>query len=173
MKFETYAHKIVIYQHIKFHEDLSFRCRDIRKTILVFLIIDFQCNFDISAIMHLRSLQRWIITEWLWNFFKTRSQNGPISVKWKHQSQLIFCISRLSHKHITFGTLKLTPCTLYMKRGIPAGFAKQILQPLLSRLPLSYLFVCYVSNDMFMFMYINNCGINARKQINHCIEKFN
>ena len=63
MKFETYAHKIVIYQHIKFHEDLSFRCRDIRKTILVFLIIDFQCNFDISAIMHLRSLQRWIITE--------------------------------------------------------------------------------------------------------------
>ena len=36
MKFETYAHKIVIYQQIKFHEDLSFCCRDIRKTILVF-----------------------------------------------------------------------------------------------------------------------------------------
>ena len=74
-----------------------------------FLIIDFQCIFDISAIMHLRSLQRWMITEWLWNFFETKSQNGPISVKWKHQSQLIFCILRLSHKHITFDTLKKHP----------------------------------------------------------------
>ena len=76
-----------------------------------FLIIDFQCNFDISAIMHLRSLQRWIITEWLCNFFETRSQNGPISVKWKHQSQLIFCILRLSHRHITFDSSNGTPCS--------------------------------------------------------------
>ena len=74
-----------------------------------FLIIDFQCIFDISAIMHLWSLQRWIITECLWNFFETRSQNGPISVKWKHQSQLIFCILRFSHTHITFDTLKKHP----------------------------------------------------------------
>ena len=74
-----------------------------------FLIIDFQCIFDILAIMHLRSLQRWMITEWLWNFFKTRSQNGPISVKWKHQYQLIFWILRLSHKHITFDILKKHP----------------------------------------------------------------
>ena len=78
-----------------------------------FLIIDFQCIFDISAIMHLRSLQRWKITEWLWNFFETRSQNGPISVKWKHQSQLIFCILRLSHKHITFDILKKHPVKSY------------------------------------------------------------
>ena len=43
------------------------------------------------------------ITKWLWNFFLTWSQNGPISVKWKHQSQLI------SHKHITFNTLFCKP----------------------------------------------------------------
>ena len=36
-----------------------------------FLIIDFRCIFDISAIMHLKSHQRWVISEWLWNFFKT------------------------------------------------------------------------------------------------------
>ena len=63
MKFDTYDHKIVIDPHIKFDEDLSFRCGYICKTILMFLIIDFQCIFDISAIMHLQSLQRWIITE--------------------------------------------------------------------------------------------------------------
>ena len=32
----TYDHKIVIYHHIKFHEDPSFCCGDICKTILVF-----------------------------------------------------------------------------------------------------------------------------------------
>ena len=36
MKFHTYAHKIVIDYHIKFHEDPSFCCGDICKTILVF-----------------------------------------------------------------------------------------------------------------------------------------
>ena len=86
-----------------------------------FLIIDFQCIFDISAIMHLRSLQRWIITEWLWNFFETRSQNGPISVKWKHQSQLIFCILRLSYKHIDFDSSQGTPCR-YTNMGLPELF---------------------------------------------------
>ena len=69
------------------------------------------CIFDISVIMQLQSLQRWIITECLWNFFETRSQNGPISVQWKHQSEFIFCILRLSHKHITFDTLRWTPCS--------------------------------------------------------------
>ena len=62
--------------------------------------------------MSLQNLQRWKITEWLWNFFETRSQNGPISVKWKHQSQLIFWILRLSHKHITFDILKKHPVFL-------------------------------------------------------------
>ena len=33
MKFKTSAHKIVIDHHIKFHEDPSFRCGDICKTI--------------------------------------------------------------------------------------------------------------------------------------------
>ena len=36
MKFDTYDHKIVIDHHIKFHEDPSFYCGDICKTILVF-----------------------------------------------------------------------------------------------------------------------------------------
>ena len=43
-------------------------------------------------------------------FFETKSQNGPISVKWKHQSHLIFCILRLSHKHITFDSSRGRPC---------------------------------------------------------------
>ena len=60
--------------------------------------------------LHLRSLKRWIITEWSWNFFKTRSQNGPISVKWKHQFQLIFCILRLFHKPTDFDSSQGTPC---------------------------------------------------------------
>ena len=72
-------------------------------------IINFQCILHIWTYINLQNHQRWIITEWLWNFFETRSQNGPISVKWKHQSQLIFCILRLSHKHITFDTLKKHP----------------------------------------------------------------
>ena len=44
----------------------------------------------------------------MWNFFEPRSQNGPISVKWKHQSQFIFCMLIFSHKHITFDILKNT-----------------------------------------------------------------
>ena len=36
MKFEILAHKIIIDCHIKFHEDRSFCCGDICKTILVF-----------------------------------------------------------------------------------------------------------------------------------------
>ena len=88
---------------LKINDKKQYRC---------FLILDFQCIFDISAIMQLQSFQRWIITECLWNFFETRSQNGPISVKWKHQSQLIFCILRLSHKHIDFNSSRGTPCTI-------------------------------------------------------------
>ena len=99
-----------------------------------FLIIDFQCNFDISAIMHLRSLQRWIITEWLWNFFKTRSQNGPISGQWKHQSELIFCILRLSHKHITFDILKKHPVVVFMAFNLRLQPSYIFLQSLPSKL---------------------------------------
>ena len=61
MKFDAYDHKIVIDLHIIFHEDLSFRCGDICKTILVFLIVDFQCIFHIYPIVHLHSLRRWIL----------------------------------------------------------------------------------------------------------------
>ena len=39
------------------------------------LIINFQCIFHISQLMHLWSLQRWIIAEWFLIFFKTRYQN--------------------------------------------------------------------------------------------------
>ena len=93
-----------------------------------FLIIDFQCIFDISAIMHLQSHQRWIISEWLWNFFKTRSQNSPISVKWQYQSQLIFCILKLSYKHITFERSRGTPCRCLQR--VPQGFSEQFLDSL-------------------------------------------
>ena len=93
--------------HLKLHEVPSFRCRDIYKTILAFcLILNFQCILLIFTNMNFQSLLRWIITEWSWNFFcETRFQNGPISVKRNHQSQLIFCILRLSHKHIEMNTL--------------------------------------------------------------------
>ena len=37
MKFATFAHKMVIDDHIELHEDPSFRCRDICKTILAFV----------------------------------------------------------------------------------------------------------------------------------------
>ena len=53
-----------------------------------------------------------IITEWLWNMSKPRYQNGPVSVKWKHHFLFIFCILRLSNKHIYFDTWRWTPCML-------------------------------------------------------------
>ena len=89
----------------------AFAAEILAKLFWLFFIIDFQCIFDISAIIHLRSLPRWIITEWWWNCFEIRPQNLPISVKWKHQSQLIFCILRLSHRHITFDSSNGTPCS--------------------------------------------------------------
>ena len=46
MKFDTYDHKIAIDHHIKFHEDLSFRCGDICKTILVFFNSWFSMYFS-------------------------------------------------------------------------------------------------------------------------------
>ena len=39
MKFLTYSFKIVIDYHVKFHEDLSFCGKDIRKTILTFQLL--------------------------------------------------------------------------------------------------------------------------------------
>ena len=51
---------LLSYQLMFFYIDPSFRCRDICKIKMMFFIIDFQI-FHISAIMHLQSLQRWII----------------------------------------------------------------------------------------------------------------
>ena len=97
--------------HKSFMKIRAFVAEIFAKQYWCFLIIDFQCIFYISAIMHLWSLKKWIITEWLWNFFESWSQNGPISVKWKHQSHFIFCILRLSHKQITFDSSRGTPCS--------------------------------------------------------------
>ena len=65
--------------NLKFHKNRSFRCGDICKTIM---------NKKISSIFNIfwiftqfcspKSLQRWIITQWLWNFLETRYQNVPI-----------------------------------------------------------------------------------------------
>ena len=90
LKFDTYAHKIAIDHHIKFHEDLSFR--DICKTILDFfnhwfsMYLWYFCNYEPQKPSKLDNY--WMFVDF---FFKTRSQNGPISVKWKHHSKLIFC----------------------------------------------------------------------------------
>ena len=73
-------------------------------------LINFQCILYIFTNIYLRNRQRWITTEWLWDLLETRYQNGPVLVKWKHHFKLIFCILRLSHKHIAFDTLRWTPC---------------------------------------------------------------
>ena len=72
----------------KFRNDPSFRYGDICRTILL-KIINFQCILHISTLLLLQSLQRWIITEWLWNFLKTRYQNGSTSGIIWHMSHLI------------------------------------------------------------------------------------
>ena len=41
--------------------------------------------------------------------------------EWKHQSQLIFCILRLSYKHIDFDSSQGTPCR-YTDMGLPELF---------------------------------------------------
>ena len=41
-------------------------------------IILFPCIFHILSITCLKSLQRWIITKKLWNFWETRYQNGNL-----------------------------------------------------------------------------------------------
>ena len=46
MKFETWAHKIVIDHHMKFHEDLSFGCGDICKTNLRLFNPSFSLYFS-------------------------------------------------------------------------------------------------------------------------------
>ena len=43
--------------------------------------INFHCIFHIFTVKCLKSLQRWIITEWLWSFLERRYQN--ISIKRK------------------------------------------------------------------------------------------
>ena len=48
MKFNTLVHKIVSDHHIKFHEDPSFCCRDICKTILAFFNHWFSMYFSYS-----------------------------------------------------------------------------------------------------------------------------
>ena len=113
-----------------------------------FLIIDFQCIFYISAIIHIRSPPRWIITEWWWNCFEIRPQNLPISVKWKHQSQLIFCILMLSHKHITFDTLRWTPCRCMcynIFRGCVPGFSGSSVKDIVSTVNAEIYFVIWVN----------------------------
>ena len=70
MKFDTYDHKIVIDHHIKFHEDLSFRCGDICKTIRAFvwsLIFNAFCIY--SWFEHQNSLKIERLSKSFWWFF--------------------------------------------------------------------------------------------------------
>ena len=78
-----------------FHEDLSFRCGDIRKTLLVFFINWFSMYF-------------WYFC----NYAPPKMYNYWMIVKWKHQYQCIFCTLRLSHKHIDFYSSQGTPCMI-------------------------------------------------------------
>ena len=60
------VHYYLLKLSLKFRKDPSIGRGDICKILLFFfLIFNFQCNFHISPIMHLQSIQRWIITEWL------------------------------------------------------------------------------------------------------------
>ena len=62
----------------KFHKDWSFRCRDICKIVPTFKNHQFSIFLHILSITCLKSLQRWIITKKLWNFWETRYQNGNL-----------------------------------------------------------------------------------------------
>ena len=73
---------------LQFHRD--FCCGDVWKTILIFKNHQFQCILHISAILLLQSLQRWIITEWLWDFLETRYQNCPSKGNEKNISSSYF-----------------------------------------------------------------------------------
>ena len=60
---------------LELYEDQGFRCGDISKQYWLSLITNFHCIFHVFSIMYLQSIQKWIITEWLWIYLKTKYQN--------------------------------------------------------------------------------------------------
>ena len=59
-------------------KEQSSRCRVICKMVLTF---KFSLIFHILTVTWLKSFQRWITTEWLWNVLETRYQN--VTIFWK------------------------------------------------------------------------------------------
>ena len=55
--------------------------RNLKNKKGIVFILNFQCNLHIFIVKHLKCLQRWIITEWLWNFLETIYQNAIDSGK--------------------------------------------------------------------------------------------
>ena len=120
MKFYTVVNHYPVTLSFKFHEDpcTNERARVVNmhahvlsrvRAFTVCLIHNFQCILHIFTNMNLQNLQRWIITEGLWNFFKTKSQNGWSSVK-----KMRPCFNILGNEspfmnEIIFGILKKPP----------------------------------------------------------------
>ena len=83
---------IVLWAYVSnFMKIWTFVAEIFAKQYWYFLIVDFQCIFHISSIIHLRSLQRWITTEWLWHFLEIIHQNAIDSVKIWDLSNLLRC----------------------------------------------------------------------------------
>ena len=60
---------------LKFHKDPCFCCGDNCKMVRIFKSHQFSICFPYFTVTPLKSLQRWIITEWSWNFLDTSYQN--------------------------------------------------------------------------------------------------
>ena len=84
---------------------LAFVAEIFAKKYWCFLIVDFQCIFHISSIMHLRKLQRWIINEWFWPILEIMYQNAIDSVKIKDLSKLLRCFIGWEISHLLWNTL--------------------------------------------------------------------
>ena len=92
MKFETKAHKIVIDHQMKFHEDLSFCCGDVCKTILVFFNLIFDQFWPIGSMflyhLYLEGISKSICSNlYLYLYlhiqkYRTRCKNEKITISY-------------------------------------------------------------------------------------------
>ena len=88
--------------------------RYLQNNIDISLILDFQCVLHISTIIPFKSLQRWIITKWSWNFFETRYENVYVSSTKKTPVPAYRLLSSLSNRLILFINHYETPCTCFL-----------------------------------------------------------
>ena len=89
-----------------------------------YLIIDFQCIFDISLFMHLRSLQRWIITVNAYKIFWKLDikMYGRTDIMNKSTPVSAYrLLSSTSNKKIVYVNSHWTPCGVSIKEILDAN----------------------------------------------------